>query len=59
MGPSSGCGSICGTSLAAITEAKAVLEDWRHEYNHHRPHQSLGGPTPAAYASHWKQHQHP
>ena len=45
--------------FANITEAKAVLEDWRVEYNHYRPHQSLGGLTPAAYASHWKQHQHP
>ena len=44
--------------FANITEAKAVLEDWRHEDNHYRPHQSLGGLTPAAYASHWKQHQH-
>ena len=45
--------------FANITEAKAVLEDWRHEYNHYRPHQSLDGLTPAAYAAHWKQHQHP
>ncbi len=43
---------------ADITEAKAVLEDWRHEYNHYRPHQSLGGLTPAAYAAHWQTHQH-
>ena len=34
--------------FANITEAKAVLEDWRHEYNHYRPHQSLGRQTPAA-----------
>ena len=44
--------------FANITEARAVLEDWRIEYNTYRPHQSLGGLTPAAYAAHWKAHQH-
>ena len=44
--------------FANITEARAVLENWRCEYNTHRPHQSLGGLTPAAYAAHWKAHQH-
>ena len=38
--------------FANITEARAVLEDWRTEYNTYRPHQSLGGLTPAAYAAH-------
>ncbi|WP_419920646.1 integrase core domain-containing protein [Candidatus Poriferisodalis sp.] len=36
---------------ANLTEARVVLEDWRHDYNHHRPHRSLGGQTPAAYAA--------
>lgn len=45
--------------FANILEAQVILEDWRTEYNHYRPHQSLGGLTPAAYASHWKHHQHP
>ena len=44
--------------FANITEARAVLEDWRTEYNTYRPHQSLGGLTPAAYAAHWEAHQH-
>ena len=44
--------------FANITEARAVLEDWRTEYNTYRPHQSLGGLTPAAYAAHWEEHQH-
>ncbi len=38
--------------FANITEARAVLEDWRHEHNTYRPHRSLGGLTPAAYAAH-------
>ena len=34
--------------FANTTEARAVLEDWRTEYNTARPHQSLGMLTPAA-----------
>lgn len=30
-------------------EAKAVIEQWRHHYNHVRPHSSLGNQTPAAF----------
>ena len=44
--------------FASILEAQVILEDWRIEYNTYRPHQSLGGLTPAAYAAHWEQHQH-
>ena len=43
--------------FADLLEARVVLEDWRTEYNTYRPHQSLGGLTPAAYADHWT-HQH-
>ena len=43
--------------LADLLEARVVLEDWGTEYNTYRPHQSLGGLTPAAYADHWT-HQH-
>ena len=32
-------------------EAKAVAENWRLEYNNHRPHSSLGYKTPAAFAA--------
>ncbi len=34
--------------FANLLEARVVTEDWRHDYNHYRPHQSLGGLTPAA-----------
>ena len=32
--------------FANLLEARVVIEDWRHEYNHYRPHRSLGGQTP-------------
>lgn len=31
-------------------EAQTIIEQWRQEYNHHRPHSSLGYRTPAAFA---------
>lgn len=33
-----------------VTEAKIVVERWRKDYNEQRPHSSLGGLTPTAYA---------
>ena len=33
-----------------LLEAKALIEDWRKEYNHVRPHSSLGYPPPAPEA---------
>jgi transposase InsO family protein len=39
-------------------ETQILLDDWRHDYNHHRPHQSLNYQTPAAFAHDWHaQHQ--
>ena len=35
----------------SVKEAKVIVEDWRLEYNNHRPHSSLGYMTPAAYAA--------
>jgi len=34
--------------LQHLLEAQVVITDWRLEYNHYRPHQSLGYLSPAA-----------
>ncbi len=31
------------TLFSSLTQAKEVLEAWRYDYNHYRPHSSLGG----------------
>ncbi|WP_416233107.1 integrase core domain-containing protein [Castellaniella sp.] len=31
--------------------AKALIEVWRQDYNHHRPHGSLGRLIPSEYAT--------
>ena len=35
----------------SLKEAKVLVENWRLEYNHHRPHSSLGYMTLAAFAA--------
>lgn len=39
--------------FTTLAEARAVITAWRHTYNHRRPHSSLGGQTPADFASQW------
>jgi putative transposase len=36
--------------FTSLSHARAVIEDWRREYNEERPKKSLGGLTPAQYA---------
>lgn len=36
--------------FSCLTEAQVIVEDWRQDYNHHRPHSSLGMLAPARYA---------
>jgi putative transposase len=36
--------------FSCLTEAKVLIEDWRHDYNHHRPHSALGMLAPAVFA---------
>ena len=33
----------------SIEDAKSKIEAWRDDYNHHRPHSSLGHLTPSEY----------
>jgi putative transposase len=40
-------------SFNTLLEAQILLDDWRLDYNHHRPHQSLNYQTPAAFAHQW------
>ena len=35
--------------FTSLPEVRRMTEDWRHRYNHHRPHRSLADITPAAF----------
>ncbi len=35
------------TLFTSLAHARFVLDAWRHDYNHVRPHSKLGGRTPA------------
>ncbi len=37
--------------FGSLTETKLIIEDWRIEYNIHRPHSALDGLTPTEYAN--------
>ena len=39
-----------GELFLTLTELKYVVDRWRMDYNHYRPHSSLDYQTPAAYA---------
>lgn len=45
------------TLFRSLTEARRLIEAWRHDYNHHRPHAKLGWLTPAGYAQRWQQNE--
>ncbi len=38
-------------SFTCLREAQVLVETYRRQYNHHRPHSSLGYQTPAAFAA--------
>jgi putative transposase len=46
-------------SFNSLFEAQLLLEDWRLEYNHYRPHQSLNYQTAAEYARRWSKENQP
>jgi putative transposase len=37
--------------FVSLNEARAIIEAWRHDYNHWRPHGSLGALTPTEFAA--------
>lgn len=37
--------------FSCLAEAKVLIEDWRIDYNQHRPHSALGMMTPSAFAA--------
>ena len=39
------------TTFTSLAQARAVLEEWRRDYNTVRPHSSIGWLTPDAYAA--------
>ena len=39
-----------GELFLSLAEARYVVDRWRMDYNHHRPHSRLGWMTPAAFA---------
>jgi putative transposase len=41
--------------FSCLTEARVLIEDWRQDYNHHRPHSALGMMTPVAFAVGWRE----
>ena len=38
-------------SFWSLAQARVVISDWKHDYNHHRRHSSLGYLPPARYAA--------
>lgn len=45
--------------FTSLLVAQIVIEGWRIEYNTCRPHGSLDGMPPAAYAASWPERQQP
>jgi putative transposase len=46
-------------SFNSLYEAQILIDDWRQEYNHYRPHQSLNYQTPAEYARRCRTEEQP
>ena len=37
--------------FGSLEDAQRILQAWRHDYNYHRPHSSIGDDTPAGFAA--------
>jgi len=40
--------------FTSLNHARALVGQWKQEYNHERPHSSLGDLPPAAFAAQWR-----
>jgi putative transposase len=40
--------------FSCLAEAKVMVEDWRQDYNEHRPHSALGMQAPVRFAKAWQ-----
>jgi transposase InsO family protein len=41
--------------FASLSHMRSVIENWREDYNHHRPHSTLGYVPPAVFAAQCRQ----
>jgi len=47
---------LLGVELfSCLAEARVMVEDWREDYNHRRPHSALGMTAPANFARRWRE----
>jgi putative transposase len=45
--------------FSCLAEAQVLVEDWREDYNHHRPHSALRMKAPARFAKAWRAQHEP
>jgi putative transposase len=45
------------TLFRSLSDARRLIDTWRHDYNHLRPHSKLGWLTPAGYAARWQHNE--
>jgi putative transposase len=43
--------------FSCLAEAKVLIEDWREDYNEHRPHSALDMQPPVTFAQEWRARQ--
>ncbi|MHB1268625.1 MAG: integrase core domain-containing protein [Acidithiobacillus ferriphilus] len=42
--------------FASLSHMRSIIDNWRDDYNHHRPHSTLGYVPPEVFAAHCRQH---
>ena len=46
---------LSGELFETLIEAQVMVADWREDYNHNRPHSSLGMRAPTSFAREWRE----